>query len=320
MTAESHPGHDATRPRQIPWRGWIGIFRRVWQEMQRDHVTLIAAGVAFYGLLALFPAITALMALAGRVFEPSQVTQQIETVSAVVPSAAAEIIIGQASAVAGSQSSGLGLAALMGLGLAIWSSSKGVGSLIEGLNVVYDEKESRGFIHLTLLRLALTLFLIVGLIAGLGATIILPSIMQFISLGPVVEFVIGLARWVALVIMAMVGLGVVYHFAPNRKPARWNWLTPGAVLATVLWLAASAGVAYYVQNFGSYQETFGALAGVIILLMWLWISAILILLGAELNAEAEAQTQKDTTTGDPMPMGARGAVKADQMPGDPKPL
>ena len=253
------------------------------------------------------------MALGGLIFEASEIVARIEAIAALVPRAAAEIIIDQATAVTGSQEGGLGLAAILGLGLAIWSASRGVGSLIEGINVAYDETEDRGFLVLTATRVALTLFLVTGMIAGLGATIILPSILQLLALGPTAELVIGLARWAALIVLTILGLGVLYRFAPSRRPAQWRWLSPGAVLATILWIAGSAGFAVYVQNFGSYQETFGALAGVIILLMWLWISALLILLGAELNAEAEAQTRTDTTVGDPMPMGRRGAVKADTL-------
>jgi len=312
MSQAPSEGRMASRPRSIGLRGWKHVFQRVWTEMGTDHLSLVAAGVAFYGLLAIFPAITALMALAGLVFEASDVMTQIETVTALVPEAAAEIIIDQVAAVAGSESGGLGLAALLGLGLALWSASKGVGSLMEGINLAYDETETRGFLALTATRLALTVFLVVGMVAGLGATIVLPSILQLLALGPTVETVIGLARWAALLVMTMLGLAVLYRFAPSRRAAQWRWLTPGAVLATVLWVLGSAGFAFYVQNFGSYQETFGALAGVIILLMWLWISALLILLGAELNAEAEAQTRIDTTVGDPMPIGRRGAVKADK--------
>jgi len=313
VSGQANTGRMAQRPRGIPLRGWKDILLRVWNEMGTDHLGLIAAGVAFYGLLALFPAITALMALGGLIFEASEIVARIEAIAALVPRAAAEIIIDQATAVTGSQEGGLGLAATLGLGLAIWSASRGVGSLIEGINVAYDETEDRGFLVLTATRVALTLFLVTGMVAGLGATIILPSILQLLALGPTAELVIGLARWAALIVLTILGLGVLYRFAPSRRPAQWRWLSPGAVLATILWIAGSAGFAVYVQNFGSYQETFGALAGVIILLMWLWISALLILLGAELNAEAEAQTRIDTTVGDPMPMGRRGAVKADTL-------
>lgn len=309
--ADQTPGHDATGPRQIPWRGWWQIAKRVWNALSTDHVSLVAAGVAFYGLLALFPAITAIMALAGVVLDPGQVTEQVEAVSALMPEAATEIIIGQATSAAGSQEGALGLAALLGLGLAIWSASKGVGSLMEGMNVVHGETEDRGFVRLTLTRLGLTLFLIVGMISGLVATIVLPSILQLLTLGATTELLIGVGRWAALIFLTILGLGVLYRYAPSRKPPKWRWLTPGAVLATIGWIAASGGFAFYVQNFGSYHETFGALAGVVILLMWLWISAYLILLGAEVNAEAEAQTRADTTVGPSMPAGARGAAKAD---------
>lgn len=309
------PGRMAARPRRIPWRGWVSILKRVWAEMGSDHLSLIAAGVAFYGLLALFPAITALMAVAGLVLEPAQITSQIEMLSSVVPEAAADIILTQATEVAGSEGAGLTFAALFGFGFALWSASKGVGSLMEGVNFAYDEKEDRGFLRLAATRLLLTLFLIFGMTAGLAATLVLPPVLELLALGPTTELLIGLARWAALILLTILGIGAIYRFAPSRKPASWRWLTPGAVMATLLWLVASGAFAIYVRNFGNYQETFGGLAGAIIMLMWLWISALLILLGAELNAEAEAQTRVDTTTGPPMPMGERGAVKADKLAG-----
>lgn len=315
MTGDDETGRMAASPRQISWRGWGAIARRVWREKTTDHVSLIAAGVAFYGLLALFPAITALMALAGVILEPGQVAAQIDTLSNLLPESAADIIVSQAESAAEGHNGALGFAALLGLGFAIWSASKGVGSLIEGINVAYDETEDRGTIRLTLTRLALTLVLVVGVVAGLTATIALPSLLQLFSLGQLAELLIGLVRWVALIVLTVLGLAVLYRYAPSRNPAQWRWLTPGAVLATLMWLCASAGFAAYVKHFGSYHETFGTLAGVIILLMWLWISAFLILIGAELNAESEAQTRLDTTTGKPMPMGSRNATKADTLAG-----
>jgi membrane protein len=305
----------ARSPRAIPMRGWKDIFLRVWREMGTDHVGLIGAGVAFYGLLALFPAITALMAVAGLLFDSSQVTAQIETLSAIVPPAAADIIIQQAVDVTGSADGGLGLAAVIGFGLALWAASKGVGSLMEGINIAYDERETRGFVRLTLTRLGLTLFLVLGLVAGLGATIVLPSILQLLSLGATTEMLIGVTRWAALLLFTGAGLAIIYRVAPDRQGARLTWLTPGAVLATLLWIVASVGFAVYVQNFGNYQETFGTMAGIVLLLMWLWISAYVILLGAELNAETEAQVRIDSTVGQSMPLGRRGAVKANEFKG-----
>lgn len=313
------PGRHATRPRDIPLRGWKMIVLRAYRKVNKDHVGLIAAGVAFYGLLALFPAITALMAISGLIFDPEQFTGELETVTAFMPENVAEIVLGQAIEVAGSQEGGLGLAALFGIAVALYSASKGVASLIEGMNVAYNEAETRGFLRLTATKLALTFVLLVGLIAGLGAALILPGILSILSLGPMTEMLIGLARWGILLAMTIGGILVLYRTAPSRESARWIWLWPGAVLACLTWIVASYGFSVYVENFGSYNESFGALAGVIVLLMWLWISAYVLLFGAEVNAEAEAQVRPDTTTGPAMPPGMRGAVKADEVAGSTKP-
>lgn len=308
-----HPGEHATAPREIPARGWLQIARRAWAEVGRDNLSLVAAGVAFYGLLALFPAITALLAISGLVLEPSQVTDQIETLVATLPDQAAEIILGQATEVAGSRETGLGIAALLGIGIAVYSASKGVGSLMEGLNIAYDEDETRGFVGLTVTKLALTFALMIGLTLAISATLVLPGILSLIDLGSTTEVLIGIGRWLLLLVLTILGIALVYRFGPDRDPAKWRWLSPGAIAACLLWLAASIGFSFYVENFASYNESFGALAGVVILLMWLWMSAFVILFGAELNGEAEAQTREDTTIGRDMPMGVRGAVKADKL-------
>ncbi|WP_373354602.1 YihY/virulence factor BrkB family protein [Pseudoroseicyclus sp. CXY001] len=309
-------GHEAPRPRDIPLKGWVQILKRAFGELQGDHIALIAAGIAFYGLLALFPAITALLAIGGLILSPEQVASQLDMLAAVMPERAAEIILGQAAEVAGSENAGLGLAAIVGLALALYSASKGVASLIEGLNIAYDEQESRGFIHLKLLTLGLTVLLVTGMVAGLSATILLPSLFSLLPLPETLEQMLGLARWALLFVLTVFGVTLVYRLGPSRRSAQLRWLVPGAALACVLWLAASMGFAVYSEHFGSYNESFGALAGVVVLLMWLWISAYVLLLGAEINAEAEQQTRYDTTVGPGMPMGRRGAVKADSPPPD----
>lgn len=306
-------GRNAETPTEIPAKGWKDIALRVKAELASDHVGLIAAGVAFYALMAIFPAITALMALGGLVLEPAEVTVQLESLAEMMPKEAAQIILDQAVAVAGSEEAGLGLAFIIGLALAIYSASKGMGSLMEGLNVAYDEEETRGFIARTLWTLALTVFLIVGLILGLLAALAVPAILGFIALPDWLETLLALLRWVVLALMTVGGLAVLYRYGPSRDNAEWKWLSPGAIAASVIWIAASVGFSIYVSNFGSYNESFGSMAGVIILLMWLWISAFIVLLGAELNAEMEAQTTVDTTVGPDQPMGTRGAEKADNL-------
>ena len=306
-------GRHAEIPTQIPLKGWKDIALRVKAEIATDHVGLIAAGVAFYALMAIFPAITALMALSGLILEPAEVTAQLEGLIRMIPEEAAQIILDQAVAVTGSEEGGLGVAFVIGILLAIYSASKGMGSLMEGLNVAYDEDETRGFIKRTLWTLGLTAFLIIGLILGLTATLAVPALLAFVSLPDWLEIGVALARWLMLGLLTISGLAVLYRFGPSRDNAEWKWLTPGAVLACIIWIAASAGFSIYVSNFGSYNESFGSMAGVIILLMWLWISAFIVLFGAELNAEIEAQTTKDTTVGPDAPMGERGAEKADNL-------
>ncbi|MDB2551649.1 YihY/virulence factor BrkB family protein [Paracoccus sp. (in: a-proteobacteria)] len=306
-------GRNADTPAEIPAAGWKDIALRVKDELVSDHVGLLAAGVAFYALLAIFPAITALMALAGMVLDPAQVTAQLATLTQMIPRQAAQIILDQAVAVTGSQDAGLGIAFLIGLLLAIYSASKGMSSLMEGLNVAYDEDEDRGFIRKTLWTLGLTVFLIVGLLLGLLAALAVPVALDLVALPGWLKTVLALSRWILLAIMTIIGLAVLYRYGPSRDDAEWQWLTPGAIAACVIWILASIAFSLYVGNFGSYNQTFGSMAGVIILLMWLWISAFIVLLGAELNAEIEAQTAADSTVGPDEPMGARGAEKADHL-------
>lgn len=306
-------GRGAETPMEIPAKGWKDILFRVKDEIATDHVSLVAAGVAFYALLAIFPAVTALMALAGLVIEPAQVTQQLDALTDFIPEEAATIILDQAVAVTGSEETGLGWAFLIGLSLALYSASKGVGSLMEGLNVAYDEDETRGFIKRLAWTLGLTLMLVGVLLLGMAATLAVPAIVNFFALPDWFETLMTYGSWVLLAVLTILALGVLYRYGPARDNAEWKWLTPGSVIACILWIAASIGFSIYVSNFGSYNESFGSMAGAIILLMWLWISAFIVLLGAELNSEIEAQTRHDTTVGPDEPMGQRGAEKADNL-------
>ena len=311
-------GREADSPTEFGAAAWKDVALRVKDEISNDHVSLVAAGVAFYGLLAIFPGIAALMAIAGLVLEPQTVVQQLDQLGTILPEEASNIILGQAQDVAGAQGGGLGLAAAVGLLLAFWSASAGTSSLMEGINFAYDEEDSRGFIKRTLVRLVMTLGIIVGFVVILAIAVAVPVALQFLTeLGPVAQILIAVVRWAVIFAIVVAGLAAIYRFAPNRDDPQWRWTTPGALVATVLWVAGSIALAIYVRNFASYQETFGALAGVVILLMWLWMSAFIILLGAELDSEMEAQTRRDTTVGKPEPMGTRGAVKADNL-GEPR--
>ena len=311
--AEAGRGRQAERPQDIPKPGWRDIFWRTKAELSDDHVSMVAASIAFYGLLAIFPAIAAMISIWGLLFDPQQIAQQIESVSGALPQDAAGIVNDQAQAVAGGAGTGVSLAAVVGILLALYSASKGMQAMIEGLNIVYDEEEERGFVKLTLMTLILTVGLIAMMIVALGLIAILPALLGNLGLGEVFEVLLTYARWPLLLVVALVGLAILYRYAPSRKVPQWQWVSPGAVIATVLWLIGSIAFSIYVRNFGSYNETYGSLGAVVILLMWFWLSAFIVLLGAEVNCEIERQTERDTTTGRPKPRGERGAYAADTV-------
>lgn len=294
---------------------WIAILKRVWAKMNEHRLSLVAAGVAFYGLLSLFPAITAVIAIGGLVFEPSELTDPIQRFSELLPSGAADIVLSQATSVAGSDSGGLGLAAVIGILLALYSASRGVANLIMGLNVAYDETRKRGFVKLQLVILALTVFLVIGVIVALGVVLAVPFALNLLHLGTTIEALATILPWALLLVFSVAAFAVLYRYGPDRARARWSYTIPGAIFACLLWVAASAGFSIYADNFGSYQESFGTLAGAIVLLMWLWLSAYVVLIGAELNGEIEARRHRDTTAGAAEPRGQRGAHKADEWVG-----
>jgi membrane protein len=312
MARSAERGRQADTPSQIPKPGWRDILLRTWNEIGNDHVSLIAAAVGFYGLLALFPAIAALISIWALVFDPQQIEQQIEGLSAFLPPEAAAIIMEQARNVA-ADAGGLSLTAAGGILFALYSASKGMKALMEGLNMIYDEDEERGFIKLNLIAFGLTLMVIAAMIVALGAIIIVPVLLNFLGLGPLAETLVGLLRWPLLFAVALFVLAIVYRYAPSRAVARWSWVSWGAGTATLIWILGSIAFSMYVQNFGSYNETYGSIGAVVVLLMWFWLSSFTVLLGAELNSEMEHQTERDSTTGSPQPRGRRGAYVADHV-------
>lgn len=272
--------------------GWWRLLVNLYKEMGQDHIGLIAAGVAFYGLLAIFPGIVAIMAIAGLVVEPATIVTQLEGLARFVPQEAAGIIIDQATAVAGSEEGGLGLAALFGVLVALYSASKGVTSLVEGLNVAFEVEERRGMARYYLTVFALTLGVIASFLLIVAVLAILPVLLAVLRFGDATQTVVAVLRWPIVLGMVGLGLGVLYRYGPSRGPVPWHWITPGAGAACLLWLAGSAAFAVYVSNFGSYNETFGALGGVIVMLTWLWLSAFIVLMGAELDSEIERQDRE----------------------------
>jgi membrane protein len=306
-------GREAERPSEIPPRGWFAVLKRVKAEVKEDNVTLLAAGVAFYAMLAIFPAIIAVVTLYGMVADPAQVASQVGELAKSLPAGADQLLTAQLKSVtqAGRQSLSIGLA--VSLLAVLWSASGGVQGLVKGLNLVYDEQESRGFLKLRGLSLLLTLGAIVTVVVAIALIGVFPALIDDLGLGKTGELAASIARWVVLALLVLVAVAVVYRYAPDRANPRWRWVSWGAVVALVLWLLGSIGFSWYVDNFGKYNQTYGALAAVIILLLWLFLSAFAVLFGAELDAEIERQTARDTTTGPERPLGQRDAEVADTV-------
>jgi membrane protein len=312
------PGGDADTPTEIPAKGWFQIAKRGWKEAKVDHVPLLGAGVAFYAFLALFPALIALVSLYGLFAEPATIANQVSNILSTAPADVRKIITDQVTA-ASSNSSGLGLAAVLSILLALFSASGGVNNLMKAINVAYDEEEKRNFLKQRGLALLLTVGAVVFMVIVLGLVTVVPPLLQNIfGDSPVIRLLLSIAQYVLLALVVAVALAILYRVAPDRDAPQMKWTSVGALVATVLWLVASIGFSVYVANFGGegYAKTYGAVAGIIIALFWLWITAYAILLGAEINAEAEQQTAADTTKGPEQPIGERDAVKADSLPED----
>ena len=309
--ADDGHGRRADTPQQIPPRGWLDIAKRTLMEIKADQVPLLAAGVAFYALLSLFPAIIAGVSIYGLVADPQTVRDQLATLTQLLSPETAKLVGQQLIQVTSGAGGALGLATLIGIATALWSASSGMKALITGVNLAYDEAETRKFLKLRGLALLLTLGAMVLMGIALAAIVGYPPIAD--TLPTVLRWLVAIIRFVILGGLLMVGLAVLYRYAANRDEPKWSWVSWGAGIATVLWVLATIGFALYANFFGNYNKTYGALAGVIILMFWLYLSAFVVLVGAELNTEMELQTAKDTTAGPSRPMGERAAHAADHL-------
>ncbi len=307
-------GRSAATPTDIPAQGWKEVLQRVASELKEDHVSLLAAGVAFKALLALFPALIAAVSLWGLLADPETITEQIAGLVGQLPDQAAGIVEDQLTQVAGTSTGALSGTLVFSILLAFVSASGGMVGLMQGCAVAYNEVDERSFVQKRGLALAFTVGGVAFLLLTLGLIAVLPVAVGALGLGSTVELLVRIAQWPLLALMAIIVIALVYRYAPDRNEPQLRWVTGGAILATGLWLLASVGFSIYVQVAGNFAETYGALAGVIVLMLWLYLTAFAILVGAEFNAESERQTVVDTTVGEDRPMGQRGAIVADTHP------
>ena len=269
-------------------RRWKQVALATWREAGEDNVSLIAAGVAFYAFLAFVPLLTAFVLSYGLIAEPASVVRHMQTLTGIMPHNAAEIIGGQLSDMVEARGAATGFALLLALGIALYGASKGAGSIILALNIVFEVGEARGLVRRTLVALAMT----AGAVLAMFLAVLAIAAMNFLeTLMPDLAGYGRLLLQAAFFLLAggavVVLLAVVYRYGPNRPDAAWRWITPGSTLSTLVWLAATWGFGAYVANFGDYNATYGSLGAVIVFLTWLYLTAYIVLLGAELNAVLE---------------------------------
>ncbi|MEX0405596.1 YihY/virulence factor BrkB family protein [Aquibium sp. LZ166] len=311
--SEAGRGREAEWPSEIPAKGWKDILWRVWSEITEDRVTLIAAGAAFYLLLALFPAMAAFVSLYGFVADPSNIAEQVSFLGGVLPSGGMELIQDQLESLVTQDSSALSLSFVFAFLISFWSANNGVKTLFEALNVAYEENEKRSFVWLNLVAFTFTLGAMVMGILMIAVVGVIPAFLSIVNLGQFSEQLIAIGRWALMLVLIVFGVSLLYRYGPSRETAKWRWISWGSGLATVVWIVASIAFSYYLQNFANYNATYGSLGAVIGFMLWAWISVVILIVGAEINAEMEHQTARDSTTGDPQPMGERGATVADTL-------
>jgi membrane protein len=288
------------------------IIKRTAFKVSDNELMSEAASVTFFALLAIFPALAALISLYGLFADPKTITDHLDTIAGFVPGGGMDLIKQQVSRLTQNPPGSLSVGVVLGLATAIWSANQGSKAMFSALNDVYDEKEKRGFVKLTLVTLGFTFGGLVFLVAALGAVVVLPIVLNFVGYTGSMDVVARLGRWPALLVLIGLFLAVLYRLGPSRAPARWRWITWGSAVASIAWVVLSIGFSWYVGHFGSYNKTYGSLGAVIGFMTWIWLSATVILAGAQLNAEMEAQTERDTTWGPDQPAGSRGAIKADR--------
>jgi membrane protein len=284
----------------LPWAAWKHILRRVYERANDDRLLATAAGVVFFGLLAIFPAVTALVSSYGLFTDPRTISDNLQALALMLPEGSFQIVQDQIARVLAKGNAALGGTFLFGLALALWSANAGVKAIIDALNVVYEVRETRNFLKLNLLSLAFTTGGIVALLLMVGAVVAFPLLFNHLGLPPRTGFILGLARWPLLLVVLLVALSLLYRFGPSRRAARWEWLGAGTLAAALLWIAGSAGLSWYLSNFGNYNATYGSLGAAIGLMMWMWVSATIVLFGAALNSEIERHA---TAAPGPQPAG-----------------
>jgi membrane protein len=306
------PASDALSPHHIPLRAWGAILRRAGRHVLSDRLQVASAGISFFAVLSIAPVLVTAVSIYGAVVTPQQALEQMSGIAGRLPPELETLVADQLTTITAASTQVNTFRGLTGLVVALWTATTAATYLIDALTLAYHENETRGFLR----RTGLALVVVLGGASVVGAVIALAGRVARAADGApaTIRSLVAVLAWPALAAVMAGVLAVLYRFAPDRKQARWRWISLGAAVATVLWLATSIGLFAYVQSLGNYETTYGSLAGVAISMFWLWITVFLVIVGATINAEAERQTVRDSTVGPEQPLGRRGAVVADSAP------
>ena len=306
-------GREADTPDEIPLRGWKDIFWRVVSSVSADRILATSGGVAFFAILAVFPAIATIVSLYGLFADASTIGSHLSLLAGILPGGVLALVADQITRVTEQGTNKLGVAFAIGLLVAFWSANSGVAALFDALNVVHDEKEKRSLVVFYGTTLLFTIGAVGFAIVAISGVVVLPVLLNRFGYLTSADLFVAILRWPVLLAVVIGSLALVYRYGPSRRDPKWRWVTPGSVVASALWIAASMLFSWYVKNFDSYNKTYGSLGAAVGFMTWIWLSIVIVLLGAEMNAEMEHQTARDTTRGRPKPLGSRGAMMADHV-------
>ncbi len=291
-------GREAESPWQVSARGWMDILKRAWKTGAERNLSLVAGGVAYYVLLALFPAMAALISIYGLVANPTDAIKHAHALSRMLPASAVTSIGSELRQITAASGKSLGLGAVIGFFIAVWSALRGMSGMISALNIAYGQPERRSFFRLNIIGALLTLVVVFGGVSALSLIVVLPIVLHQVGISGAMRWIGLTVEWPLLVLFFVGLIALIYRYGPDRDVPKWKWASPGVIAATILWMSGSGLFSLYVDKFASYDKTYGALGALLVLLIWLWLSAFVVLLGAEINGEAERQTRRKTSAAD----------------------
>jgi len=306
-------GRESDAPWQITARGWGDILYRVWKDTGKKNLSLVAAGVTYYLLMALFPALAALVSVYGLIADPAEMTKRVQSLSGMLPPSTVNLIGDELQQLVSASNRSLGLGAVVGIVIALWSGVRGMTGMMTALNIAYAQEERRGFLRFNITALALTVVVMVSGLIALAFVAGLPAVLNGAGLRGPGRWIGLVVEWPILIVFVMGMVALIYRYGPDRSVPKWKWASPGVIAATILWIVGSILFTVYVYHFGNYNKTYGSLSALLILLIWMWLSAFAVLFGAEINGEAERQTRRDTTVGTSSPIGRHGSEDADTV-------